>query len=176
MLCYTNITLYIYIYICSVRCYPRFLATAVDLGAYYPWIRGTTQFLSKICCSTSISKSVPMQDGADTSGSYFGLQNQRYAGKVRYPASVLLVRDCVRLCEMMTFSILLQLKEFSKQLLRPKLQSTACESSLDFTLSHTVRRSKVSGKVSHVALEPESYAVAVSSKSSKHVREGNLFC
>jgi hypothetical protein len=155
----------------------RFHVTAVDPGTYYPWIQETTLLLSQISFSTSISTSVFMQSGADTSGSYFGLRNQRYTGKVKYPASVLLVRDCVRLCEMMTFSILLQLKEFSKQLLHPKLQSTACESfSLDFTLSHTVRCSKVSGKVSHVALQRESYAVAVFWKSSKTCARRKLFC
>jgi len=69
-----------------------------------------------------------MQDDADTSGFHVGLQNQLYNGKVDYPASVLLVRDCVRLYEMMTFSILLQLKEFSLQLLRLKLQPTAWDS------------------------------------------------
>jgi len=69
-----------------------------------------------------------MQDDADTSGFHVGLRNQLYNGKVEYPASVLLVRDCVRLYEMMTFSILLQLKEFSLQLLRPKLQPTAWDS------------------------------------------------
>jgi hypothetical protein len=45
---------------------------------------------------------------------------------------------------MTTFSFLLQLKEFPLQLLlHRKLQSTACDSfSLDFTLLHSVRRSK----------------------------------
>jgi hypothetical protein len=83
---------------------------------------------------------------------HVGLRNWLYTGKVEYPACVSLVRDCVHLYEMI-FSILLQLKEFSLQLLRPKLQSTACDSfSLDFTLPHSVRRSKVLGKVSHVAI------------------------
>ena len=95
-----------------------------------------------------------MQDDADTSGFHVGLRNQLYNGKVEYLASVLLVWDCVRLYEMMTFSILLQLKEFCLQLLRPKLQSTACDSlSLDFTFLHSLRRSKVREKVSHVALQ-----------------------
>ena len=37
--CYTNITFYHVIY--SVRYYPRFHVTAVGLGTYYPWIRGS---------------------------------------------------------------------------------------------------------------------------------------
>jgi len=120
-----------------------------------------------------------MQDDADTRTSeiHVGLRNQLYNGKVEYPASVLLVRDCVRLYEMMTFSILLQLKEFSLQLLRPKLQSTACDSlSLDFTLPHSVRRSIVRGKVSHVALQRESYTVAVPWMSSKTCTRWKLLC
>jgi len=117
------------------------------------------------------------QVDACTSGFHVGLRYQLYKGKVEYPESVLLVRDCVRLYEMMTFSILLQLKEFSLQLLRPKLQSTACESpSLDFTLPHSVRRSKVRGKVSHVALQRESYTVAVFWMSSKTCTRCKLLC
>ena len=118
-----------------------------------------------------------MQYDADTSGFHVGLRNQLYNGKVEYPASVLLVRGCVRLYEMMTFSILLQLKEFSPQLLRPKLQPTAWDSlSLDFTLPHSVRRSKVRGKVGHVALQHESCTVAVSWMSSKTCTRWTLLC
>jgi len=41
--CYTNITLCHIIY--SVRCYRRFHVTAVGLGTYYPWIRGSACIL-----------------------------------------------------------------------------------------------------------------------------------
>jgi hypothetical protein len=120
----------------------------------------------KICCSTSISTHVFTGDDAGTEF-HVGLRNQLYKGKVEYPASVLLVLDCVRLYDDIQHLIAVEGVLSAAAVSQTTVNSLRFPLSLDFTLPHSVRRSKVRGKVSHVALQRESYTVTVSWMSSK---------